>query len=141
MPRKTIAVSIQKIKLIGLLTYTPVYSGMVLVAVGLFILLPIHSFTTAVYDNLLSIAPEWVWGLIFTAFAILALTVTLVYGIDHSTTKYACMTNAAVWAYLAWSFFLSVPQSIGVPIFVMMALGSATILIPPQVFNSSKGGG
>lgn len=127
--REQIAISIRGMKLIGLLAYTPVWSQIALFILGLFILMPQESFTTVVFSVFLSIAPEWVWGAIFSAVGAMGSVITM-RSVRRRASYYACATATTAWILFAVEFWLSSPESIGIPIFILFAIGAMTILIP-----------
>ncbi|MDQ3832244.1 MAG: hypothetical protein M3315_01145 [Actinomycetota bacterium] len=95
-------------------------SGAVLALCGVWLLLPFHSFASAVtFRGMSQVAPEWVWGLYLLLLGLTRLGAAF-FGYAPARRLTAILA-AVTWAFIATTFLLSNPRALACVMVVSFA--------------------
>lgn len=104
---------------------------------GLWVLNPyLHTFAYPSYVLFWHLAPEPVWGIIYTFVGL--LTMYSVYCYNYVVRRTMTLINVPLWALVTVSFFISNPANTGAPMYFLLTLAAIWLHIRVRFRSSYK---
>lgn len=94
---------------------TELGGGLLKVAIGVQLLLPLSTFGTSVSFQTLSIFPEWAWGMVLVLLG--AIHLMALQSGKHGPRRWTARMGAFVWMSISATFWIANPASLGAVIF------------------------
>jgi hypothetical protein len=101
--------------------------GLLKIAIGTQLLLPIDTFSTSNSFKTLSVLPEWIWGLILVVLG--SVHLAALYSNSRVWRSRTAKMGFVIWFSISTTFWLANPSSLGAVVFLFAGLAQGWVSI------------